>query len=322
VVDVTSAEVTFPMIQVHGFIGCDCPDSVQLCRNRLVWAHSDGKVYTLTSPSQWTERSIFEVSGMIEKQLRNRPEELRASKSADYDGHYLLSVGDRIFVMDYNSYGYTHVYSYSKEEDAQTRVPWWIWDNPQYRQNTYRQEAYVDYTLEPAKIIGMVTVGERLYMAAIFTAHSYIGASAAMIEMLTVDGDDDIMPSLVLREDGIYSEKHRSTTNASIPTMVQTKLFDFGTPTIRKTNPRTDVSFGNNEGIPITVTTVTDHGDTVREVVLDGEETDERLPNFFKNVAIRNGEKLVGRVGLRFETDGKLFLEAMTVYYKMLGGGR
>lgn len=322
VVDVTSAEVTFPMIQVHGFIGCDCPDSVQLCRNRLVWAHSDGKVYTLTSPSQWTERSIFEVSGMVEAQLRNRPEELRASKSADYDGHYLLSVGDRIFVMDYNSYGYTHVYSYSKEEDAQTRVPWWIWDNPRYRQNTYRQGAYVDYTLEPAKIIGMATVGERLYMAAIFTAHSYIGASAAMIEMLTVDGDYDIMPSLVLREDGIYSEKHRSTTDASIPTMVQTKLFDFGTPTIRKTNPRTDVSFGNNEGIPITVTTVTDHGDTVREVVLDGEETDERLPNFFKNVAIRNGEKLVGRVGLRFETDGKLFLEAMTVYYKMLGGGR
>ena len=65
VVDVTATEVIFPMTQVHSFIGCDCPDTVQLCRNRLVWAHSDGKVYTLANATQWNERSIFEVSDMI-----------------------------------------------------------------------------------------------------------------------------------------------------------------------------------------------------------------------------------------------------------------
>ena len=322
VVDVTSAEVTFPMIQVHGFIGCDCPKSVQLCRNRLVWAHSDGKVYTLTSPSQWTERSIFEVSSMVERKLRTHSAEaLRKSISADFEGHYMLLVDSTFYVMDYNSYGYTHVYSYSKDEDAQTRIPWWIWQVPSYNRATYDGSNNAVTTREEAtEVLNMVCIGEKLYVAGLFYADDKLGGSACMVEWLEadVDKDTDQMPHLVIEASN--ESKFREVDAVDINAMAQTKLFDFGAPTIRKTVPKVDVSLGANGGVPIMVTTITDHGENSREVVIDIEEADERNPRFFDSLAVRNGEKLVGRFGLRFAVVGKMFLDAMTVYYKMLGG--
>lgn len=323
VVDVTSAEVTFPMTQVHGFIGCDCPDSVQLCRNRLVWAHSDGKVYTLTSPSQWTERSIFELSAMIDKPLRSHSaEELRKSVSADFEGHYMLLVGSTFYVMDYNSYGYTHIYSYTKEEDGQARVPWWIWDAPEYNYiTTYNGDAkYKTIERKPIEVLGMVTVGNELYIASRFLTKVANGVEAQIVELLKVGGEKDRMPDIELLSNNAIAE--RTTEETDIPTMAQTKLFDFGAPTMRKSVPRIDVSLGANGGVPVTVTTITDSGEVSSDVVIDTDKTNERTPDFFTTKAVRNGEKLVSRIGLRFETVGKLFLDAMTVYYKMLGGGR
>ena len=126
------------------------------------------------------------------------------------------------------------------------------------------------------------------------------------------------MPHLVIEV--ANESKFREVDAVDINAMAQTKLFDFGAPTIRKTVPKVDVSLGANGGVPIMVTTITDHGENSREVVIDIEEADERNPRFFDSLAVRNGEKLVGRFGLRFAVVGKMFLDAMTVYYKMLGG--
>ena len=129
VVDYTASSVYFPMVQLHAAIGCTCPDSVQLCRNRLVWACEDGNIYTLCSENQYNERTIFKVSGMVNRYLRG--ENLRNAMSADTDGRYFLFTGSHVYVMEYESYGYTYIASYNKTEDAQLRIPWWYWELPE-----------------------------------------------------------------------------------------------------------------------------------------------------------------------------------------------
>lgn len=129
VVDYTASRVYFPMVQLHAAIGCTCPDSVQLCRNRLVWACEDGNIYTLCSENQYNERTIFKVSGMVNRHLRG--ESLRNAMSSDTDGRYFLFTGSHVYVMEYESYGYTYIASYNKTEDAQLRIPWWYWELPE-----------------------------------------------------------------------------------------------------------------------------------------------------------------------------------------------
>lgn len=328
VVDITAAEVTFPMVQVHGFIGCDCPNTVQLCRNRLVWAHSDGKVYTLVSANQYNERSIFEVSAMVQRRLEAEgAEKLRSALSADWEGHYVLSLGDSFYLMDYNSYGYANVTSYTKSDDAQLHIPWWVWDKPLYPQNTNIIDAGLKTADTPIDVISLITAGGRLYLWT--EAVTGQGPEANVLyyripELMCFDGEDDMVVYITFESDSATTEQYRSreVISKEIPAMAQTKLFDFGGATVQKSVPKAEISFGNNEGVPITVTTITDRGETVCEVVLDFEETDERNPRFFKNVVIRNGERLNNRVGFRLESCGNLFVDALAVYYKILGGSR
>lgn len=82
VVDVTAQMARFPVTQINPSIGCDCPQTVQLCNNRLVWATSDGKVYTLTDATPYSERNVRELSGMIESHLKAQGKEaLQAATS-------------------------------------------------------------------------------------------------------------------------------------------------------------------------------------------------------------------------------------------------
>lgn len=127
VVDYAASSVYFPMIQLHPNIGCDLPDTVQLCRNRLVWACSDGNVYTLMSEDQYSERNIYCISDMIKRKLKN---ETGKAYSADWNGHYMLFYGSHIYVMNYESYGYVYASSYNKTSDAQLMIPWWYWELP------------------------------------------------------------------------------------------------------------------------------------------------------------------------------------------------
>ena len=328
IVDVTTADVSFAMIQVHGFIGCDCPDSVQLCRNRLVWAHSDGKVYTLASASQWNERSIYEVSGMVEAKLEEEGGKIKNAISADWDGHYVLLIGDKFFLMDYNSYGYAHVYSYTKSDDAQMHIPWWIWEKPQYNQYTfYNAEKVEDRRCvaerKPISIGNIFVLGDELYAVCGFNSFLEVAGSRHIFELLKFSGNDDIMPEIVVSSDILGNEiKERTVSSNEVKAMAQTKLFDFGGSTVQKNIPKADISFGNNEGNPITVTTITDRGEYAEKIVLDFEETDKRSPQFFKSVVVRNAEKLNNRIGYRFESNGNIFIDSMTVYFKLLGGSK
>lgn len=320
VIDLTVSEVTFPMTQVNGYIGCDCPNTVQLCRNRLVWANSDGRIYTLVSANQWNERSILEVSDMIREPLSAEgAEAIRTAISEDFDGRYMLFAGKHIYVMDYNSYGYSNVAYYSKSEDAQINIPWWIWDIPKYPKfyNTEGTRTEEEYVIP----VSVISTGNRLYMWG--EVETVKGSNTYIIpELFTLEGDTDLMPYIRFEVNPDTSEQWRfkDKEKRNISCLVETKLFDFGAHGIKKSIPKAEFTFGNNGGEPIYVTVITDIGEDTQEILPDGEELKERRPGYYRSVVIRNDNKLARLVGYRIESDAGITLGGISFTYKILRG--
>ncbi len=130
VVDTEAVAAYFPFVQIHPEIGCDCPNTVQLCHNRLVWLHSDGCVYGLFSSGAYNERNVRRLSFSLGDALHNYTrDELRTASAVRYDEQYLLLIGkNRLFAMDYSSYGFAYYNSYSSDERAQRQVIWHLWE--------------------------------------------------------------------------------------------------------------------------------------------------------------------------------------------------
>lgn len=304
VIDLSTQMAYFPITQVHGYIGCDCPETVQLCRNRLVWLNSDGKVYTLVSQNQYNERSVFEVSQMIEKKL-SKEMDLRSALSADYDDHYMLFVGNKVYVMDYNCYGYTHVYSYSKKEDANEYIPWYYWELP----------------LNPVYICG--TPGRLLIST--FDEHKetlyggdYVKSFCMGLSFINDDEGNDCLGEFEYI-DGTWKVK---TEDKSIESLVQTKLFDFGAPEYYKNVDLINISLGNNGGTPIAVQYVTDNGTEQDEIVMTGNEIEENDPGYIKCVSRFPCIRSALRFGVRLSCDGPMAIDGISLNYRILGGAR
>ncbi len=324
VVDVTANEVTFPMVQVHGFIGCDCPKTVQLCRNRLVWAHSDGKAYTLASANQYNERSVFEVSDMVGKRLKaHSTDELHGALSADWEGHYVLVVGDRLYLMDYNSYGYSNIASYTKNEDAQVKVPWWIWHMPEYTpRNNKTTQSYEKRSLDARAI---ASIADKLFVCVTMAAPTQTQGNHYLEEILYFKNNSkDFVPLFTATEhQGDVWYDYDDTVSQEIPTMLQTKFFDFGAPIVKKSVPKIEVAFGTNGGVPIKTTVITENSRDEGIFVIDEPEEqnkEEFSAGYFRNRLIRPINKRACRIGLRFESEGNMSVDAISLQYKSLGG--
>ncbi len=285
VVDYAASSVYFPLVQINAAIGCLSADTVKLCRNRLVWLGQDNKVYTLTGASQYSERNVFCVSEMIDHRLRTESE-LKDAYALDFDGHYMLITGGRAYLMDYNSYGYQYVYSYQKAEDANIKIPWYVWEDISDKHSilfnindrlcgiTYK------YALEPS-----------------MTSHS-----ASKLELFNFTGDTD---------DG-----------KAIKSMVQTKFFDFGQPNYRKNIETVGVSLGNNGGEPITVKFITEAGEDCTTIALYDDDTDSRSAGYIKSRILYPSIRSAVRFGVRFECEGDMAIEGLNITYRTLGGAR
>ena len=92
----TTATAVFPITPIHAEIGCDLPETVALCGNRLVWACADGTVYTLGTNGQLSQRTVTVISEPIRSLLRSSKPAVAAATVID--GDYLLLWDDEIFV--------------------------------------------------------------------------------------------------------------------------------------------------------------------------------------------------------------------------------
>ncbi len=295
VVDYEANSAIFPMIQLNANIGCDCPGTVELCRNRLVWANSDGSVYTLYSNNQYSERTIYKVSDMISTALA-KENDLKSAISCDFEGHYLLCVGNKIYVMDYNSYGYQYASSFSKNEDSNAQIPWYIWK--------------LDKSVYNGKIFEM---NNKLMLM-----NSYKTNDDVILAFSVFSADDDSANDKILDYDTAAGKM--VINENKINSKLQTKLFDFSAAGYLKNVDRVSIAFGNNGGEPINVGFLTDKGSESDVVTLAGSSTDERDAAF---VTVKNfyvSACAVRTFGVKIECEGPLIIDGLSLQYRMLGG--
>lgn len=134
IVDVT-AQYKYNIMTANSEVGCDLPNTIQLCMNKLIFANSDGNVYVLNSLSKYSERNIFTVSGLIKDRLKKYDiSDWKAAFAVDYRGHYMIFVDDMGFILDYNKNSYKYVASYTTDSSIRKYglFSWWIWQFPKY----------------------------------------------------------------------------------------------------------------------------------------------------------------------------------------------
>ena len=111
----TDGRVSFPLKAVNRGIGCDCPDSVQLVNNSLVWLSSKVGVCILCSTQIEDERNVQVISrnimGTVDRPGLLQCEGLRDATSADWRGKYWLRTGERVWVWDYEATPYQQSYN-------------------------------------------------------------------------------------------------------------------------------------------------------------------------------------------------------------------
>lgn len=281
VVDYEASSVRFPIIQLSSGVGCDCPKTIQLCRNRLVWLNSNGKVCTLVSANQYSEMSVYIVSDMVDKRIKEYDDEkLKMATAHDLDGHYVLMIGCDAFVMDYNSYGYTHIYSYSKKEDANVLIPWYYWR----------------FNVEGSNI---TFFGFRDFIFSIYDG--------------STEGNGQLKLCI------LCDEKNSSFTQEKTTCSFTTKLFDFSGGNYLKNVDRVSIGFGNNNGVPININFKTNLGCCGETVMLTDGHTSERdadyitIKNFYPTIrSVRN-------FGVEIECEGELVVDGLALQYKLLG---
>lgn len=127
VTDTEATAAVFPLQQVHPARGCDCPDTLCLCGDRLVWATSDGTVYALYSGGTYDVHSVRALSAPIEPLLRAHTAEKRRTATATVvEGQYLLMLGTTAYALDGASVGLTSG-TVASETTLQERAAWQVW---------------------------------------------------------------------------------------------------------------------------------------------------------------------------------------------------
>lgn len=130
-VAVTSYMAQFLLIPINAGVGCDCPDTVRLVNNRLVWACSDGGVYMLTATNPYSERNVRMISRNVRRLLTDCGKEaLQNAQAGEYEGYYLLLVENRMFLMNTQTSAFTSFNYYDDENTAAKAIPWFVWTLP------------------------------------------------------------------------------------------------------------------------------------------------------------------------------------------------
>lgn len=286
IIDTSANSAVFPMTMINSQIGCNCPDTIQLCRNRLVWADKNGKIYTLTAQNQYSERNVYEVGEMVYPEIAKC--DLSSAYSADWEDHYLLFTEDKVFVMDYNSYGYTNIASYTKNDDANILIPWHVWQLPTK--------------------VSRVTNAESLTLTRVTQMSTYYW----FIDNMSVGFD---------KNDYYCSDLPDVYIEAPIPCFVQTKLFDFNYPERYKTIKNVSISFNDNGGTPIMVESVSDTAEEDQTIItLLGTDSTANRVKGTNCKQIIPFTKFSTRYGVKISCEGYMAIESITITYKTLGG--
>lgn len=300
VVDVTANAAVFPITPINSGIGCDCPNTIQLCNNRLIWATSDGAVYGLMAANQASERNVRKLSAMIESRLKAEDRYLlKSALSCDVDGHYMLFVWNRVYLLDYMDGVFQYYATYSDERKAQRNMSWYCWEFPK--------------ECTPAAVMPK---GDRL-SAFCLQYHSYdrsgMPTRALFGAAYLLDGERDCVfhPSGPAFETGEFDI---SVEEREIQSCFQTKVFDFGSQERKKKIHRLHMNMADTSNARITVSYVTEKGtmDDVYELSMSGTGA-------MVGRMLTPGVSRVCRFGVLVSSAGAIGVDGLVIRYEIGG---
>jgi len=301
VVDVTANAAVFPITPINSGIGCDCPNTIQLCNNRLIWATSDGAVYGLMAANQASERNVRKLSAMIESRLKAEDRYLlKSALSCDVDGHYMLFVRNRVYLLDYMDGVFQYYATYSDERKAQRNMSWYCWEFPE--------------ECVPAAVMPK---GDRLSAFCIrnypYTDSSGMPKKALFGAAYLLDGERDCVfhPSGPAFETGEFDI---SVEEREIQSCFQTKVFDFGSQERKKKIHRLHMNMADTSNARITVSYVTEKGtmDDVYELSMSGTGA-------MVGRMLTPGVSRVCRFGVLVSSAGEIGVDGLVIRYEIGG---
>ena len=286
VTDILSQSVYFPLTLIHSAIGCDNQNTVQLCRNRLVWV-SGGEVYTLCSYNMYSENNIYPVGQMISRKLRG-DNNLPNAVSCDFEGRYLIFLGQNAYVMDYESYGYQNVSSYTQSQDSNLKIPWHYflfsgWEN---------------------SII--FTVGNSL---------NILGTTPGGLVTANINES--------YKTDSVVTKTHTGQyqiTEQPIFCSFKTKLFGLSAPEKLKDITSITLTLGNTTPKTLTAKFITDTKTNTCIINHTKPAVDTFSSEFIWVKTVNVFSKSVLRFGLELSCNGQMAVQGINVNYKILGG--
>lgn len=301
VVDVTANAAVFPITPINSGIGCDCPNTIQLCNNRLIWATSDGAVYGLMAANQASERNVRKLSAMIESRLKAEDRYLlKSALSCDVDGHYMLLVRNRVYLLDYMDGVFQYYATYSDERKAQRNMSWYCWEFP-----------------EECMPAAVMPKGDRLSAFCIrnypYTDSSGMPKKALFGAAYLLDGERDCVfhPSGPAFETGEFDI---SVEEREIQSCFQTKVFDFGSQERKKKIHRLHMNMADTSNARITVSYVTEKGtmDDVYELSMSGTGA-------MVGRMLTPGVSRVCRFGVLVSSAGEIGVDGLVIRYEIGG---
>lgn len=309
VVDVTTIAATFPLIHIHAEVGCDLPQTIQLCNDRLIWACKNRQVYILKNASQYSTANISPISKMCERALREVSEEdFSCANSALLDGYYLLVIRNKIFALDYDSYYFKNAPSYSDSRKAQRKQVWYLWELPKPDERL-KFQTFISYGNKCAGIQIFWTEQEENGIIVVFS-------NARSFEFS--NGDDDEDDYCVITPKGLGYVPEIFCYSETITSMMQSKLFDFGAPDRYKKIEQLYIGFGEAAG-KTNITYLTESG-TLNggglEIVGTGEDYSPEYINIHRFLP---GIMRALRFGIRLECEGRISVSDVVIKYKPMG---
>lgn len=124
---ITAYTAQFPITPICSTVGCDCPNTVRLVNNRLVWACAGGRVYALTGANRNSGQNVGCLSRNIQPLLEAHSRgSLQNAGAGEYAGYYVLQVDNTLYLMDATSAAYSR-----QGETGTSRIVWYVWTLPQ-----------------------------------------------------------------------------------------------------------------------------------------------------------------------------------------------
>ena len=278
-VDVEAAAAVFPLTPLSADVGCDCPGSLALCADHLVWVNRNGKVYMLQGAHSRSQRNVRPISAPIEPLLALHSQgQLATSKAVSVDGTYFLLIGHSVYLFRHGDIGFAAVSSFSDDEVAGKHIAWYRWTLPE--------------DLTP------------LLLHATQTAPLIISAL----------GDQLITHALTGPVDRYYADDAPSLapdaqTVAPIHACFATREFDFGRPDRRKHIERIYCDLG--EPAPGRTLTLQYRSEAGQERPLAPLSAEEAVLSLLPNM------RRVRRFGMRCEASGTLACTGLVIRYKL-----